>query len=289
VELTEEDYRMLEEYFGLRTGPQEAEVTRVAEGMGLDLMVSFDRGGWIDRARQPRIVLEVRGDLEIHQEPHGDLQVVGTVSTLPERSYFRQFGRRFAVREGELNLNGSPDDFSFHLDADWEVTSHSNPDQAEVVVNLEVVGSADSLRLTLGSEPEMDQADIVSYLATGKPQSALAGSSEADALGLGTSMAVGAMAGALEQMASEAVELDVVEIKVDPVRGATLIAGRYISPDVYLGFRQPVTFSDDNKRSRTQNQHSEVELEYRWFRWLTMNAQGGAGELRLYLRARYAY
>jgi len=151
------------------------------------------------------------------------------------------------------------------------------------------VGSADSLRLTLGSEPEMDEADIVSYLATGKPQSALAGSSEVDALGLGTSMAVGAMAGVLEQMASEAVELDVVEIKVDPVKGATLIAGRYVSPDVYLGFRQPVTFSDDNKRSRSQNQYSEVELDYRWFRWLTMNVQGGAGELRLYLRARYAY
>ena len=102
-------------------------------------------------------------------------------------------------------------------------------------------------------------------------------------------MAMGAMANVLEGLASEAVELDVVEVQVDPVQGTVLIAGRYVSPDLYLGFRQPVTFGQDNNRTRTQNQESEFELEYRWFRWLTMNVQGGASELRLFLKARYAY
>jgi hypothetical protein len=105
-------------------------------------------------------------------------------------------------------------------------------------------------------------------------------------------MAIGAVAGVLEGLASEAVELDVVEIQVDPVQGTTLIAGRYVSPNLYLGFRQPVAFSGDSDRDRTQIQEAEFELEYRWFRWLTVNVQGGAsGQLirRLFLRARHAY
>jgi len=98
-------------------------------------------------------------------------------------------------------------------------------------------------------------------------------------------MAMGAMAGFLEGMATEAVELDVVEIQVDPVKGTTLIAGRYVSSNLYLGFRQPVTFSEDNR----EDQKSEVELEYRWFRWLTMNVRGGASEIGLFLKGRYAH
>jgi autotransporter translocation and assembly factor TamB len=179
------------------------------------------------------------------------------------------------------------------MDAQWEVPSYSNPDEAEVVVNLEVAGNAESMELTLSSDPEMDEADIVSYLATGKPQSALTSSGgDQSALGvqsLGASMATGALAGALEGYASDAVDLDVMEIKVDPVKGTILIAGRYLSPNLYLGFRQAVIFSESTKKSRSESQTSEVELEYRWFRWLTMNVQGGASEIRLFLKARYAY
>ncbi len=288
VELTEEDHRMLEEYFGYRIEEGEGEPSDFLERLGLDLVLSSDQDVWVNRSGKLRIALELRGELEIKKDPMGDFRAIGTVETLPERSYFRQFGRRFAVQEGELTLTGDPAEFVLHMDAQWEVPSHSNPDEAEVVVSLGVDGDAESLELTLSSQPDMDEADIVSYLATGKPQSALA-SSEEDASSLGASMAMGAMAGVLEGMASEAVELDVVEVKVDPVQGTTLIAGRYVSPNLYLGFRQPVTFSEGSNRTRTQNQESEVELEYRWYQWLTINVRGGASEFGLFLRARYAH
>jgi len=290
VEFTEEDYRMLEEYFGIEAKRPEAEPFQPMDRFGMDLAVTFDQGVWVEKAGRPRITLEIRGDLEIQKEPTRDLRVLGTLEVLPERSYFRQFGRRFAVREGELNLNGDLSDYTFQLDADWAAPSYDNPDESEVVVTLEVVGSPDSLRLTLGSEPEMDEADIVSYLATGRPQMAWSSTgSEVEGAGLGASMAMGAMSGVLESLAEETVKLDVVEMRVDPVKGATLIAGRYVTPDLYLGFRQPVTFSESDKRGRTQNQYSEVEVDYRWFRWLTANLQGGAGELRLYLKTRHVY
>jgi len=288
VELTEEDYQMLEDYFGYRVAEGDEDPSEFVERLALDLVVHADQDVWINRSGKLSVALEVMGDLELKKDPLGDFRVIGTVETLPERSYFRQFGRRFAVQEGELTLTGDPSEFALHMDAQWEVPSHSNPDEAEVVVNLGVDGSAEDLELTLSSEPTMDEADIVSYLATGKPQSSLS-SEDADAAGLGASMAMGAMAGFVEGLATEATALDVVEVQVDPVRGTILIAGRYVSPNLYLGFRQPVTFSESNKRTRTQNQESEVELEYRWFRWLTMNIRGGASEIGLFLRGRYAH
>jgi translocation and assembly module TamB len=287
VELTEADYEMLKDYFGYEPERVEVEPSNLLERFGLNLTVQFDRDVWVNRSRQPRVALEARGNLEVQKEPGEPLRVFGTVETLSDRSYFRQFGRRFSVEEGQLSLAGDPAAFSFRLEAQWEVPDHANPDEAAVVINLRVEGDAEALELTLSSEPEMDEADIVSYLATGKPQNALGSSDQGEMAGLGTSMAMGAMAGVLEGLASDAVELDVVEVQVDPVKGATLIAGRYVNPDLYLGFRQPVTLSEDKRRRQTLD--SEVELEYRWFHWLTMNIQGGASELRFFLKTRYAY
>ena len=111
----------------------------------------------------------------------------------------------------------------------------------------------------------------------------------ASAANIGVATATGAVAGVLEGFAAERIALDVVEIAVDPVRGTTLVAGRYVSPDVYLGFRQSVSFGDDGDSNRTDTQLTEVELEYRWYRWLTINLQTSASELRFYLRSRHDY
>jgi translocation and assembly module TamB len=291
VELTEEDYQMLEDYFGYWVRHRDSQPSEFLNRLGMDLSLSFDRDLRVTRSRKPRVSLEARGNLEIEKEPLGEPIVIGTVRIIPERSYFREFGRRFSVQEGELNLNGNPSDYSFRLDSQWEVPSHSNPEEPEVVIGLLVEGDANTLDLTLSSDPEMDEADIVSYLAIGKPQSDLASSGHGDSniSGLGASMAFGAVAGALEEFAGDAVDLDVVEIRADPLKGMTLIAGRYVSPNLYLGLRQPVTFSESSKRDGSQNQHSEVEVEYRWAPWLSLSFQTGADERRLFLRARYAY
>jgi translocation and assembly module TamB len=290
VQLTAADYEMLEDYFGY-SGDAESDVTltqRLAP-FGLRLSVSFDQDVFVTRFPQPRVSLECSGDLELDKEPGGPLRVVGTVTVLPERSYVRQFGRRFAIEEGTLTLDGEPADYAVDAQAQWELPSHSDPDQPEVVVNLDVSATAERTDLTLSSDPPMDESEIVSYLATGQAQGILASGDQASAANIGVATATGAVAGALESFAADRIALDVVEIAVDPVRGTTLVAGRYVSPDVYLGFRQPVSFGDDGDRNRTDAQLTEVELEYRWFRWLTLNLQTSASELRFYLRSRHDY
>jgi hypothetical protein len=284
--LTEEDYRMLEDYFGYAVDQGEnVDGPGLLDRVGLRLSVRWDRDVWVTRFPAPRLSLESQGNLEIEKSSGGTLLVTGSVEALPERSYFRQFGRRFSLEEGVVTLTGDPALYSVDARARWEVPSRSDPSEADVVVILEISGSAEGLRLTLSSDPEMDESDIVSYLATG----AAPGVTTASDSGLGTAIALGAAAGALEGLAAEHVPLDVVEVATDPVRGTTLVAGRYFTPRLYLGFRQPVSFGQSSSSSRTESDQSEAELEYQWFRWLTMNLQGGVSEFRLFLRSQLAY
>jgi len=289
VQLTEEDYRMLEDYFGYRVEPEEErEPSDRLARFALDLSARFGQDVWATMGGMNSASLECRGDLHITKEPQGKLRVEGTVETLPERSYFRQFGRRFSVEEGTLTLNGDLSQYSFALDGRWEVPSYSDSDESEIAIDIGVTGSAGRFALTLSSDPSMDESEIIAYLATGHPMTGVA-TQEAGAAGLGAAMAAGAVAGTLEGLAQERVSLDVAEVAIDPVRGTILVAGRYVSPNLYLGFRQPVSFGEEGNRGRTENHYSEVEVEYRLFNWLTMSLQGSASELRAFFRTHRVY
>jgi hypothetical protein len=59
-----------------------------------------------------------------------------------------------------------------------------------------------------------------------------------------------------------------------------------VSPELYVGFRQPIVPATTESRSETQQDPMEFELEYAALRKLLLNVQGGASELRLFLRLR---
>jgi len=132
----------------------------------------------------------------------------------------------------------------------------------------------------------------VSYLATGRPASQsldLGGRTGAGMTGVGTELAVGAVANAIEGAAAEQVGLDVIDIEADGLRGATLIAGRYVSPALFVGFRQPITHGSGPRRTSRTDRGSEVELEYQALRWLLLNLQAGGRGFDFLLRSTVAY
>ena len=67
-----------------------------------------------------------------------------------------------------------------------------------------------------------------------------------------------------------------------------MIAGRYVSPKLYVGFQQPITKGDREEGHIMHQQGTQVELEYSLYRWLLVNLQGGA-EFRWFFRTRYAF
>jgi hypothetical protein len=96
------------------------------------------------------------------------------------------------------------------------------------------------------------------------------------------------MVGLIEGAAAGSVGLDVVEIRREGLRGAMLVAGKYISPRVYVGFAQPISLQGGGL-ALGGNGESKVEIEYEAYRWLVLNFEESAADLRFFLRGRRAY
>jgi translocation and assembly module TamB len=294
VELTDEDYRMLESYFGYRSAASVAGSRDYFTPMGMKLALTLGADVWLRRRTAPALRLQLDGSLDVRKTPGDSLELFGTIETLSERSYFEEFNRRFSVTRGSATFNGSVMGWRANVQAQYAVPSHDDPSASEVVITIDVKGGLDDLELTLGSQPSMETADILSYLATGKPAASAAafgGSGDSKGIvGAASTLAVGQLARVLEQSAADNIGLDVVEIRQDGLRGATLVAGRYVSPRLFVGFQQPLTFRpEDAQAGQGRFQATEIELEYTAYRWLLLNLQGGQSNFRFFFRTKYAY
>jgi autotransporter translocation and assembly factor TamB len=176
------------------------------------------------------------------------------------------------------------------LTAEYDVPSRGNPDQPEVTISLEVTGSPDSLNLEISSNPPLEASDMVSYLAVGQPAGRSLGGGEGSLSQTGGALALGRLSSAVEAYAREEVGLDVVEITTDGLDGLTLLAGRYISPNLYLGIRQPISLQRTSGDQAERPQEPEFEVELQAVRWLLLNLQaGGRGETKVFVRSRISY
>ena len=158
---------------------------------------------------------------------------------------------------------------------------------------MDVTGRVDDLQLTLSSEPDMSPTEIISYVATGHTRSDLAsgGTSgqSSTAATLAAQTALSQVTGRVEDLAHESIGLDVVQIRQDAVRGATLVAGRYVSSRLYVGFRQPVQYQANDNTSTSTSHRTQVEVEYEAYKWLLLNLQGESSELNSFIKVRRAY
>jgi hypothetical protein len=78
-----------------------------------------------------------------------------------------------------------------------------------------------------------------------------------------------------------------VQILQDLQGAQTLVAGKYVSPDLYIGFRQPLTEATaDNDDPENVENVMEFEVEYAAFRKALLNFQGAGSEFRVFLRLR---
>jgi autotransporter translocation and assembly factor TamB len=136
----------------------------------------------------------------------------------------------------------------------------------------------------------MREADIMSYLTTGRPASTdpTLQSDEQGVLNAGASLAVGAALGSVAGKAGQHLGLDVVQVLQDRKGGQTMVAGKYVSPPLYLGFRQPIVpaSSTTARSTSTQQNAVELEMEYAALRDMLVNLQAGGSEMRVFLKLR---
>jgi hypothetical protein len=134
----------------------------------------------------------------------------------------------------------------------------------------------------------MSDEDIRSYLATGRPAGTdpTASTDESSVFASTTSLAVGAALGTVAGGAGRSLGFDVVQILQDRQGSQTLVAGKYVSPPLYLGFRQPIVARDEPGQTQTSRTTMEWEVEYAALRRALLNVQASGDEFRVFLRLR---
>jgi translocation and assembly module TamB len=158
------------------------------------------------------------------------LQAIGSLNL--RRGVLNLAGRALDFKEGAITFNGSSiTDPGIHL-----VAASTS---ANVVATLAVDGTAHDPKITLSSVPELPQDEVLAHLLFGKSVGSL-GPLEIAGIATGLATITGAGGGIgdpLDKM-RQGLGLDRLAVGSNAKGGATLEAGRYLAPGVYLGAKQ---------------------------------------------------
>ena len=289
VTLTDEDWAILQSRFGIAR-PEDREASRwIPRDAILDLSVSLGRDIWLRKDFAPEMAIQFTGDFTATKATdQEELQLRGEIEAITQRSYVEEFGRRFDIVEGTVRLNGPVSEARLAATGRYRVPNTGDGDP--VTIRISVTGGTDDLAISLGSEPTLDNADIVSYLATGRPaNTAFSGESSTSARDIGIDLVASQLTGSLERFAQQEVGLDVVQIQQDGLQGTTLVAGKYVTPRLFVGFRQGMVFQPEDGHSFSEGLSAEAEAEYQALEWLVMSIRGGTSAIRVFLEGSYGW
>ncbi|MGE0825206.1 MAG: translocation/assembly module TamB domain-containing protein [Candidatus Binatia bacterium] len=198
--------------------------------LALDLQLIVRRNTWI---KHNNADIELAGQVHATKPSEQDLRLVGTIETV--RGWVGFKGRRFTLTKGDIAFQGATE-----IDPNLDIVAeHRFPQH---VVDILVGGTATAPALQFRSEPELDQADILSLILFGKQVNAL---EEGEKTNL-QQQAVGLVGGYAATMIGESVSqaLGLEDLGIDlrdaDLAGGQVGFGRYLGPNTYLSMSQQV-------------------------------------------------
>jgi len=232
----------------------DAAPTRASRSTRLDLAV--DLGDHL-RLRGRGIDTTLKGALQI-SSPGGLLTVRGAVRTAGGQ--YVAYGQKLDVTRGEITFNGPVNDPRLDILA-------TRPN-LNITVGVAITGTALAPHVKLVSEPDMSDADKLSWLMLGRAPETVGGADTA----LLQQAAMALLAGEGEAPSDQILRrLGLTDFAVGQrtdadsnTKQTVVTLGRQISRRVYLGFEQSVT-----------NASSNLQLIYRIAQRLTVRAQAG--------------
>ena len=290
VELTPADLQQLAQRFGPAAVAGAEEGPGFIERFRIDLDIRFLRQVWFRKTESPSIDIELAGRINLRQQPGEKMEFFGQVEPIPGRGEMNLYGRSFKVVEGTIALQGPAEATTLDVTAQYQVPTQGDPDDEDVLINVEARGRPDSLDLDFSAEPSMPEEDIISYIVTGRPAS---DNPLADREGGGgvnpSQLAVNQLAANLGGAAGEELGFDVFQIRQEPARGLTLTAGRYLASRVFVSLQQPLRIGASAEQQAGGATGPGFELEYTLRRWLRATLRGGSLPASMLLRGRYAF
>ncbi|HEX6636279.1 MAG TPA: translocation/assembly module TamB domain-containing protein [Steroidobacteraceae bacterium] len=172
----------------------------------------------------------VSGELEVRESPgvpttgSGQLMVSGR---------YKAYGQDLTIKEGRLLFAGTPlDNPRLAIVAMREIDDNLS-------TGLRIAGSAQRPIITVISDPNVGEADALSYLVTGKSLNEVgsASGSSQDTLASATRSLEGAGAGLVAKRIGQRLGLDEATVEENEmIGGSALTVGEYLSPRLYLSY-----------------------------------------------------
>jgi translocation and assembly module TamB len=172
----------------------------------------------------------VLGQLLVREAPgtpttgSGQLSVSGT---------YKAYGQDLTIKDGRLLFAGTPlDNPRLSIVAMREIDENLS-------TGLRIAGSAQRPVITVISDPEVGEADALSYLVTGRSLNDVgsASGSSQDALASATRSLEGGAAGLVAKRIGKRLGLDEAGVEENEmIGGSALTIGEYLSPRLYLSY-----------------------------------------------------
>ncbi len=291
IQFSEIDLQMLEQHFNIRPGMRDIATSTFMDALSLDLSVGIPGTARLQGIQNPEMTILLAGSVVLTKAPYQEQELVGTVSIVPEISYLRQFGRRFDIRRGRVTFDGPIFAPYFDLQAALEIPNQSEQG-APVTILLDASGKvhdSETLSFELRSEPiQLDRADLISYMATGRPAADAFQLSEGGALQSGSDLALRQLSNLVAGAAGAGLGLDVVQINPEPSGVVWLTAGKYVSRNLFASVKWPITAETGTQNTPAEH-NSEFVIEYGLFPWLLARMRGETGAAGLTLLYQYTW
>ena len=213
--------------------------TDLWRALAIDLGVSVPNNLWV---RHVNAEVELSGDLTLSKRPNAEPTLTGAIEAV--RGWLGFQGRRFTISRGRVQFTGGqPIDPVIDVVAEYRANDY--------LVNAIAGGRASKPTLTLTSQPQLEQSDILALLLFGKTTKDLSGgeqiSLQKNAIDITSSFA----AAQIGRAVSNALGLE--SLGVDIRDGSQVRFGHYIGRQTYVSASQEIS-GEHNREFRVEYQ-----------------------------------
>jgi translocation and assembly module TamB len=168
---------------------------------------------------------KVTGQLRVDAEPNRSATAMGTLTLA---GTYNAYGQELMLERGQLLFSGPLDDPGVDVRAVRTI-------DATTRVGVELAGTLKDPRTRITSTPAMSEADALSYLLLGRPVTGTGGGEtttlQAAALAMGLNQALPVV-----QRLGTTLGLDELSVQSTTQDAGALMAGKYLSPKVYIRY-----------------------------------------------------
>lgn len=227
----------------------------VLHSLEADVLVEIQKDTWL---KGQGVNAEITGNLELQKPSEKPFRLFGSLAAV--RGTYKFQGRVFRITAGTVSFTGLPE-------PNPELDIEAKTEVRRVAILLNISGRADNLRLSLRSDPDMQQSDILSYLVFGRPSSELRWQQSASVENAALGMTGNLAAAEFERIFEDALHLDMLtfEFSDEDFAQSTVTVGKYVTRDIFVSYRRGIA---------TQG-FGQVEVQYQISRNFTLQTQLG--------------